>query len=206
MSSPAKRRKAEEGRGIVFSRLPPSVFPLLLALVAIAGCRPAATDTAERHGGQLDAAPQSTPQSVRLRVTGAEGYEETIAGLRGKVVLVDFWATWCAPCVEQFPHTVALYREYEKRGLAVVGVSLNDPAEAPQVREFLTRHDARFENLISEYESGVKAVAAFGLPGPIPCYRVYDRSGALTREFTVDPRAERQFTHQDIETAIRELL
>jgi thiol-disulfide isomerase/thioredoxin len=169
-------------------------------IVVLAGCGPGVISS------KNDAAPQPAPGSIALRVTGAEGYEEVLAELHGKVVLVDFWATWCAPCIEQFPHTVALERKYRDRGLAVVGVSLNEPVEAPQVQEFLARHDARFENLLSKYDSGVRAIKAFGLPGPIPCYRVYDREGVLRREFGVDPRAPRQFTAEDIEAAVAGLL
>jgi hypothetical protein len=83
---------------------------------------------------------------------------------------------------------------------------LNAPVDLPQVQEFLAGQKADFENLLSKYDSGVKAVKAFGLPGPVPCYRVYDRSGVLRREFVVDPRAERQYTVADIEVAIVELL
>jgi hypothetical protein len=52
----------------------------------------------------------------------------------------------------------------------------------------------------------VAAIKGFGLPGPIPYYRLYDSAGVLRREFHVDPRAERQFTPEDIEAAVRELL
>jgi thiol-disulfide isomerase/thioredoxin len=170
------------------------------ACFAMAGCGLPADD------GPTKPTTPAGPPPVSLRVTDARGYGETLAKLRGKVVLVDFWATWCAPCVEQFPHTVELHRKYQDTGLAVVGVSLNTPEEEPQVREFLERHEAGFENLLSNYASGVKAVAAFALPGPIPCYRVYDRSGELRGEFVVDPRAARQFTPDDIEAAVVELL
>jgi hypothetical protein len=88
----------------------------------------------------------------------------------------------------------------------VVTVSLNAPVEAPQVQEFLTAQDARFENLLSKYESGVQAIEKFGLPGPVPCYRVYDRSGVLRREFVVDPQAEQQYTPEDIERFVVQLL
>ena len=170
------------------------------AIVAIAGCGQSAIDA------EVDTAPQLAQPPISLLVTGVEGYHETLARLRGKVVLVDFWATWCAPCIEQFPHTVALGRKYRDRGLAVISMSLNEPADLPQVQEFLARHNAHFDNLLSNYDSGVKAIQAFDLPGPVPCYRLYDRSGVLRREFVVDPRAQRQFTPEDVEAAVLELL
>jgi thiol-disulfide isomerase/thioredoxin len=172
-----------------------SALPAAWAIVAMAGCGPAAVESAPE------------PAAVSLRATDVEGYHETLARLHGNVVLVDFWATWCAPCIEQFPHTLALERKYRGRGLAVVAVSLNEPGEAPQVREFLERHAAApLVNLLSNYASGVRAIEAFGLPGPVPCYRLYDRRGVLRREFVVEPRAARQFTAADIEAAVVELL
>jgi thiol-disulfide isomerase/thioredoxin len=143
---------------------------------------------------------------ISLRVADADEYQQTLAKLRGKVVLVDFWATWCAPCVKQFPHTVSLERKYKDRGLAAISVSLDDPSEEPQVRDFLQKQDARFDNLLSKYGASTESIDAFGLPGPVPCYRVYDRAGELRHEFSVDPSAERQFTPGDIEAAAKELL
>lgn len=148
----------------------------------------------------------SAGSSISLQVTDAAGYDEAVASQRGKVVLVDFWATWCATCIEQFPHTVALFEQYRDRGLAVFSVSLDQPKAEPQVRTFLENNRASFTNLLSSYKNGVAAIEAFGLPGPVPCYRVYDRTGKLRHEFGVDPRAERQFTIEDIKAAVTELL
>ncbi len=151
-------------------------------------------------------AAEAVAPAISVRVADADEYQQTLSKLRGKVVLVDFWATWCAPCVKQFPHTVGLQRKYKDRGLAAISVSLDDPSEEPQVRDFLQKQDARFDNLLSKYGAGTESIDAFALPGPVPCYRVYDRAGELRHEFAVDPSAERQFTPADIEAAVTELL
>jgi thiol-disulfide isomerase/thioredoxin len=152
------------------------------------------------------AKPQPSSNAVSLVVTDVEGLRAAIARHRGDVVLVDFWATWCMPCVEQFPHTVEMARNHRERGLAVIGVSMDSPKADAQVRAFLEKQEARFENFITGYASAVEATKALELPGPVPCYRVYDRAGDLRREFGVDPRAEKQFTTADVEAAVMELL
>lgn len=143
---------------------------------------------------------------VTLSVTDEVGYEKALEAEKGKVVLVDYWATWCVPCRKKFPQTVALYEKYRDRGLAVLSVSLDSPESEQQVLDFLQENRATFSNLLSSYKSPSRATEAFDLPGPIPCYRVYGRDGVLQQEFTVDPAAEKQFTVEDIEAVVVELL
>jgi hypothetical protein len=83
---------------------------------------------------------------------------------------------------------------------------MDNPSSEPQVRAFLEKQQARFDNLLSNYSSPVTATKEFGLPGPVPCYRVYNRDGKLHREFAVDPRAARQFTAADVDAAVESLL
>jgi thiol-disulfide isomerase/thioredoxin len=144
--------------------------------------------------------------AVALQLADAADLRRVLDNHRGSVVLVDFWATWCGPCVEQFPHTVQLAEKLRDRGLAVVSVSMDSPSTEPHVRAFLEKHQARFDNLLSSYDSPVTATKEFRLPGPVPCYRVYDRQGRLHREFAVDPRAAKQFTPADVDAAVEELL
>jgi thiol-disulfide isomerase/thioredoxin len=187
-----------------------------LVILGSVGCAPRAQETGERTPAAAAASDASltataptkveSQVNVSLRQTDAIGLEKTLANHRGKVVLVDFWATWCGPCVEQFPHTVALARKYRDGGLAVISLSMDNPSAAPQVLAFLERQAADFDNLLSNYSSPVEATKAFGLPGPVPCYRVYDREGKLHREFAVDPRATQQFTTADVEAAIQKIL
>ncbi len=169
-------------------------------VLMVVGCAP------RTEQANVNTPSQLTAPAVSLRITDADGYRQTLAKHRGNVVLVDFWATWCLPCLEQFPHTVTLHRKYRDRGLVVISVALNTPTEEPQVRKFLEQQDAHFDNLLSKYGGGTEAIKAFGLPGPVPYYRIYDRSGELRHEFMVDPRAVRQFTPADIEAAVIQLL
>ena len=57
------------------------------------------------------------------------GAKVSLKGLRGKVVIVDFWATWCPPCLMSIPELVGLQEKYKERGLTIVGISVDDPGK-----------------------------------------------------------------------------
>jgi thiol-disulfide isomerase/thioredoxin len=65
-------------------------------------------------------------QPLDLKYTAVSGTEVDLAKMRGKVVLVDFWATWCGPCRAEVPNVVAAYKKYREKGFEVVGVSLDE--------------------------------------------------------------------------------
>jgi len=138
---------------------------------------------------------------VTLHTTTASQLAVTLKKYRGKVVLVDYWATWCPPCTELFPHTVALYRELADQDLAVVSVSFDDAEDEPSVLRFLASQGATFENLRAETGASPQSSTEFEIEnGAIPFMRLYDRTGKLRKAFAAP------FKPADVEKAVKQLL
>ena len=126
---------------------------------------------------------QKDSNSIKLVRADAKALNELVAAHRGKVVLVDYWATWCLPCVENFPHTVELAKQHKDRGLATIAVSFDLFEDETKVRDFLAKLGADFDNLISSHNSvGQQAWQDFDI-GPLPEYRLYDRKGKLKHKW-----------------------
>ena len=92
-------------------------------------------------GGAADSAPAmaavNAPDSLwALKAERPQGGELDLASLRGKPLLINFWATWCAPCVREMPLIDRFHREYGPRGWQVLGLAVDQPAP---VAEFLAR-------------------------------------------------------------------
>jgi thiol-disulfide isomerase/thioredoxin len=124
---------------------------------------------------------------VKLLEGDRDTYAQILSSHDGKVILVDFWATWCGPCVKQFPHSIELSRKHRDAGLAVVTVSMNEPKERDSVLAFLTRQNADVVNLLPRYGAGSEFLEAFDLRGDVPFYKLYDRKGTLRYTFSDDP-------------------
>jgi peroxiredoxin len=80
----------------------------------------------------------------------------------GKVTLINFWATWCEPCIEEFPEIQKMLRMYRKRPLDIVTVSINSPDEKPLVQKFLEEQHALTRNYLFASNDAADAVKAFG--------------------------------------------
>jgi thiol-disulfide isomerase/thioredoxin len=96
-----------------------------------------------------------------------------LSDYKGKVLLVDFWASWCAPCKTSFPALDALYREYQPRGFEVLAVNLDEERRAAD--RFLSEHAHRMTVLFDP--KGISP-GAFGVKG-MPTSYVIDRAGAI---------------------------
>jgi len=109
----------------------------------------------------------------------------TLSELRGKVVLVNFWATWCPPCRKEMPDLETLYERFGPQGLVILGLS---DEEAAKVEPFIRERKVTFPVLL---DPGRKVNEAFVVEG-IPKSFVYDRDGKLVAQ-SIDMRTQRQF-------------
>lgn len=92
---------------------------------------------------------QSLPTPVpapTFTLTDLDGQARSLESLRGKVVFLNFWATWCVPCRDEMPALQRLHRRYADRGLAVVGVNFKESLEA--ARKFMTVLGADFTSVV----------------------------------------------------------
>ncbi|MBM82887.1 MAG: hypothetical protein CMJ78_20180 [Planctomycetaceae bacterium] len=146
-------------------------------------------------------------EPVAVSVVDPDGFKRSIERKKGKVVLVDFWATWCIPCRKMFPHTVEFTHQFGSEDFAAVSISFDDPEAKPTIEKFLTVNRATFTNFICKFGGEDKSYEVYKVPnGLLPHYKLYDQKGKLRHVFEMDPFAKKQFTSEDIEKKIKELL
>ena len=102
------------------------------------------------------------PFAPEFSLPGLTGQTIDLSAYRGKIVLLDFWATWCEPCREEIPHFVELQNKYRDQGLQIIGVSMDDEPEP--VREYNQRFNMNYPVAMGDAKTGELYGGVLGLP------------------------------------------
>ena len=153
----------------------------------------------------LTVARAADPPAVGAPEVRFEDVDAALAARKGKVVVIDFWATWCAPCVKKFPRLVVWDKKYRDKGLAVVSVSTDKAGpkgtyKREKVLDFLKEQNATFANFIlsEPKEDEEKFNKRFDMEGGVPYLAVIGKNGKKVW----DSESEKKLTDKELDDLI----
>jgi cytochrome c biogenesis protein CcmG, thiol:disulfide interchange protein DsbE len=140
-------------------------------LILVAGLLVLAWLGLRRHSVHPTGALRNAPDFV---LTNLSGQHFRLSDYRGKVVVLDFWATWCDPCKQEIPHFIEMQNKYASQGLQVLGVSMDD--DEPPVRQFQQQFKMNYPVALGNAKLADQYGGILGLPITF----VIDRNGRIT--------------------------
>lgn len=140
-----------------------------LALLALFAAIPAGADEMP-SAAAFFALTMNTPDDKPL----------VFASLQGKPLVINFWARWCGPCRKEIPDLAEMHARYKGKGLVIVGVAVEDPANRDSVREFARAYEMSYPLVIAGAQGGIELMQALGNPkSGLPFTVVIDRNGKI---------------------------
>lgn len=168
---------------------------LVIAVSAVFVPRPSSTPTKAPGHNQPAEVVSVHPVAPDFTLTDLTGREVKLSDLKGQVVIVDFWATWCGPCRFETPWLVELRDRYHKQGVEVIGISLDD-GDVDAVKEFAKEFKISYPLVMGTQ----RVTEDYGPISAVPTMFIVDRQGL------VRVRHEGMMSFADIEEAIKKLL
>ena len=140
------------------------------------GADPKLAEAAKGIVAQREKMASLKTKPLDLQFTAADGAEVDLAKLRGKVVLVDFWASWCGPCIVEMPNVVAAYKKLHEKGFEIVGISLDQ--DKGKMEAAMKKHGMTWAQYFDGKGWQNKISSGFGIES-IPAVWLLDKKGML---------------------------
>jgi thiol-disulfide isomerase/thioredoxin len=146
-----------------------------MAIIAVAAVLVATADVQTLPAQPCDAA--SAPANLEFTLKDVNGKNVKLSAYKGKVLMVNFWATWCPPCRIEIPGLRDLYDRYRRQGLEIVGIDVDEPPST--IRPYAREMQINYPVLIGQGRDDVKE--ALGPLAGVPTTLVINRNGSVCR-------------------------
>ena len=159
------------------------IFRSVVAL-AIAGLVTVVTYNCTTHASTLtstlaDTAAQAPRPAPDFELKDIEGKVHHLSDYKGKVVVLNFWATWCPPCKKEIPDFIEMQKQYDSQGLQFLGIAMDDEG-LDKVKPWVASHNVNYPVMLKED----KVVASYGEMSSIPVTYIIDRKGIIRQSIT----------------------
>jgi len=146
----------------------------LFVSIAILGVVAALYSVRHNHSPRTTGAASANHLAPDFALPQLDGQELRLSSYRGKVVLLDFWASWCEPCRVETPHLIELQQKYGDRGFTIIGISMDDSPDP--ARSFYRQFQMNYPVVMGNAKIGEEYGGVLGLPIAF----VIDRDGKIT--------------------------